>query len=452
MVDFPQELSELLKETVGFTDKELDDYFKLNENENEWILTAKEWLEISTYKTMRELCEQKGGAYNPNPPTFFIPKEGREVEAPATSEVAPNEQLESSVGPQPVTVKNNSKNPYDLKASVEILPMLKEARPVIQDEKGVKIDGFHRLTVDKDWPTKTVQITDELTRMMARFSLNFCRRKLSDKEKRDAMVAFHLKTGWSPKEMAEHLPISYSFIMKYLPDEYKDKEMAEVGKKGAEVKVEVDKRLATRRVAEPLVLHRCGFSTVESYDHGAYKPKFVDGIPLCSHHYELVKNDPSLLKKLKEKPSPPKKVEKKTYEAGVPKPTWAERQELMHPTKSKMEREVIQELQEEGWPIDTEYWIPLTKPDGYLHEIRLPLEVDGEQVHKGKKAERDELVNEILMHRGIEPARERFSHYSMKRKEEIKASFRERIIQGYREKGLELPLKVQEIVESASRG
>jgi len=161
------------------------------------------------------------------------------------------------------------------------------------------------------------------------------------------------------------------------------------------------------------------------------EPVWKDGKPYCSEECASAVH----------KPIP--RTEKKKYDPL--KPFW---KELLHPTKSKMEREVITELQAEGWPIDTDYWIPLTQPDGYLHEIRLPLEVDGEHVHRGKKAERDDLVNEILQHRGIEPARERFSHYSVKRKEEIKNIFRERMIEGYRKKGLPLPVKVQERMEA----
>jgi len=250
-----------------------------------------------------------------NAKTRFIIEKGREVEAPAPL-AAPLEHLESPAGPQPVTTKNNSKNSYDLKTSIQILPMLKEARPIIQDEKGVKIDGFHRLNVDKDWPTKTVKIEDELTRMIARFALNFCRRKLTDKEKRDAMVAFHLKTGWSPKEMSERLPISYSFIMKYLPDEYKHKDFVELGSKGGvasvasrrEAKAESEET-RHRDFGKPKV-YRCGFPGCMK---GAYYPNFYGDIPVCPDCNKKIQEDPSLAEKLGEKPSPSQKVERKKY-------------------------------------------------------------------------------------------------------------------------------------------
>jgi len=39
----------------------------------------------------------------------------------------------------------------------------------------------------------------------------------------------------------------------------------------------------------------------------------------------------------------------------------------------------------------------------------------------------------------------------VKRKEEIKTSFRQRMIEGYRAKGLPLPVKVQERMEAIQR-
>jgi len=372
---------------------------------------------------------------------------GREAEATKPS-VLTELPIDSSSRSEPPPVTKN--NIDELKLSIQRLPMLKEAYPVVLDEKGIPIDGWHRLEVDKDWPTVTVPIEDPIKRQIARFAVNFCRRKVTDKEKRDWITNIHLQTKLSPKELADLLPMSYSWIMKYLPDEYKDKVKAEAGTKGG-VASGVARQPASSHEAKdefgrPKVFS-CG---IPGCPEGTYDSERYDGIHLCARHRDLFNRDSGAVEKLKaKKPFSPQKVEKKKYDPL--KPSLEERKRMMHPTKSKMEREVIQELQAEGWPIDTDYLIPLTNPDGYLHEIRLPLEVDGEQVHKGKKAERDDLVNEILRHRGIEPARERFSHYSVKRKEEIKTSFRQRMIEGYRAKGLPLPVKVQERMEAIQR-
>jgi len=48
----------------------------------------------------------------------------------------------------------------------------------------------------------------------------------------------------------------------------------------------------------PPQLVRCGFSTVEGYDYGSYDPKYVDGVPICSYHQELLEKNPELLKEL----------------------------------------------------------------------------------------------------------------------------------------------------------
>ena len=70
-------LFELLKEKCGLTTAEVKNYFTIEETEKEWILklSPKAWLETSTYKALRELCEERGGAYQKHPqPTFYIPK------------------------------------------------------------------------------------------------------------------------------------------------------------------------------------------------------------------------------------------------------------------------------------------------------------------------------------------------------------------------------------------
>lgn len=80
-------LFDLLKEKCGLTSAEVKDYFTVEEDEKQWILrlSPKAWLEVSTYRALRQLCEELGGAYEKTPqPTFYIPKaeaEPKKVEA-----------------------------------------------------------------------------------------------------------------------------------------------------------------------------------------------------------------------------------------------------------------------------------------------------------------------------------------------------------------------------------
>lgn len=137
-------------------------------------------------------------------------------------------------------------------------------------------------------------------------------------------------------------------------------------------------------------------------------------------------------------PSQPQRTEKKTY-----KETAEYRRAKMRPHDSRLQLEAIQELQLEGWPIETNQKISLSEhePDGLLRNIRMTLNVDG-VVHEGKES-RDERIDKRLFQKGWNSVRSRYKSYSKKAKEQVKSEFREQMKQAYVEKGLELPSAVE---------
>ena len=383
MVDskvFPKELSTLLYEKVGFSDKELADYFTLGENEKEWILKVKQWLEPKSYGAMRELCREKGGAYNPKPPTFFIPK-GREVSA---SQTLTKEREVSSVHQGEPKPTKPIKGDYDLKASVQLLPQLKKAFPIIRDDKGVRVDGHHRFQIDKDWPSVTIPFENENQRKIARFVANFCRRNVTEKEKRDFVTSLKIETGLPPKELANIVPMSYSWIMKYLPDEYKEKAWEkehDVSRIPPRV-IEQEGVKKEHDFGRPTVYQcaMCGMSTIY--------PEFYEGDkPLCGPCSDKVQREPELIKKLKEKPSPPPKITKTTYEKELMKPTWPERKQMMHPKVSQMENRLTLRFNEVGLhpEVQVEFCLVKTKVDWYFRDKKKVLHLDHVKTHKDRE-------------------------------------------------------------------
>jgi len=122
----------------------------------------------------------------------------------------------------------------DLKASAERVGRLV---PVLKDAHGNVIDGFHRLRVDPKWPSiKLDHATDPVQLSIARLIANCCRRKIPAKEISQQLEFIAQVTGWTPKQIASAMGMSYTWVMKYLPAEYKDKEM---------------QARATQRVARP---------------------------------------------------------------------------------------------------------------------------------------------------------------------------------------------------------
>jgi len=93
----------------------------------------------------------------------------------------------------------------------------------------VIIDGYHRLNVNPKWPRKKVEeVRDPVQLAIARLIANVCRRTVSAEEKTEWLRQIAQLTGWTPKQIAANLPVSYQWVMKYLPDEFKDKEMKEL--------------------------------------------------------------------------------------------------------------------------------------------------------------------------------------------------------------------------------
>jgi len=137
------------------------------------------------------------------------------------------------------------KETYDLRKSKEEVGPL---YPVLVDAEGRFIDGYHRMRVDSNWPIiRLDHIKTRTQLLMARLIANVHRRDVEAEEKTKLVSELAEVTGWTPEEIADRLGMSYTWIMKYLPDKYKSEIRAEAGKLGGETKA---KRFATRCVAK----------------------------------------------------------------------------------------------------------------------------------------------------------------------------------------------------------
>jgi hypothetical protein len=114
------------------------------------------------------------------------------------------------------------------------------------------------------------------------------------------------------------------------------------------------------------------------------KATLIDDKNVCPRCAERVKPQP----KLKIEPTPFK-----------PKETGDYRVALMHPQKSKFELAVIQELQAEGLPLETdrEFCVQKTTPDAVLKlkDRTIAIYIDNEATHR-EGNERDEWLRGLL--------------------------------------------------------
>jgi hypothetical protein len=103
--------------------------------------------------------------------------------------------------------------------------------PVLLDRYGNIIDGNHRLAADRNWPRLRLEhISSKKDLVLARLVSNVCRRRVSDVEKTALLRELgeiHLKEGVSHGRLAgliaEETGMSYRWVMKYLPDDLKER-------------------------------------------------------------------------------------------------------------------------------------------------------------------------------------------------------------------------------------
>ena len=114
------------------------------------------------------------------------------------------------------------------KELIEVLRRTKELfgplYPVLVAPDGSVIDGKHRLEADPDWPRVTVDwLANPVDAKALRIIANVVRREVSAEGKAEALGEIAEMTGWKPKEIAEALGVSYQWVMKYIPDKYKER-------------------------------------------------------------------------------------------------------------------------------------------------------------------------------------------------------------------------------------
>ena len=210
-----EELRRIFSGLLGIPESRLPFEFyerdgELVAHQDGYIPNYDDWFKIYNYARQvgrAEQSEEDQSWY------FIFPKPEAEG---ATSPGAPEEPEEPKEAKEEVEEKE-----YDLRDSIKKVGRL---YPVLVDAHGNIIDGYHRLAADPNWPVhKVEEIKDPVQLTIARLVANVCRREVPAEEKTKWLRQIAELTGWTPKQIAENLPVSYRWVMKYLPDEYKEK-------------------------------------------------------------------------------------------------------------------------------------------------------------------------------------------------------------------------------------
>lgn len=103
--------------------------------------------------------------------------------------------------------------------------------PVLVDYHGKIIDGEHRLKANENWKkVKVDHIITEKDRLLAKIISNNVRRNVSTKEKNELLgmlgeilLEQGVERGQIAYKIAKESGMSYRWVIKYLPDKFKDK-------------------------------------------------------------------------------------------------------------------------------------------------------------------------------------------------------------------------------------
>jgi len=288
--------------------------------------------------------------------------------------------------------------------------------PIIKDAHGNIIDGFHRQKLDPKWSEEFSitldHIHDPVQLLLARMNVNVCRRIVSVEEKTKWLRQLAEFTGWDAKRIAEESGRSYSWVLKYLSDEFKrdyqspvsqDKIVhgVEISQEGVKSDVEAVGEIVEvdTKPSKPLVECECCRRQV-------FYAKYVtvDGIlkTVCGLCKERLDKGEIEFPKLKVREKP--KVVK-------PKETWEERKAHMAPQVSKMDEAMLVrlqqnlELREQGWRIifQKHYCLAETISDVTLVKGDREILVYFDSPLHEKRRDKDESLREMARTRlGVE--------------------------------------------------
>jgi len=389
--------------------EEAEHYFRIDNTATEWTMTSILYLEPTKFHAVLRLAYEHGGTYDSKPKggIIHIPKES--VPNPVISEQGihsepshENEKLEEALGHTPPVSKSAPETAEEYALSRSLKGKLGQLVPCLADANGVVFDGLHRKQIDPNaWTVKLDKVKTATDRIEARLQTNFCRRKYSSEEIKEDIVSL-VGYGFTAEEIADRNGVSLTTVYKYMPQANKDQVKVEAGKLGGEAKAEssatpAKQTVKTQDTAQPNIATPQFIASAQGYIATELKSCEKCGMPVHRSKMGLVAGK-LVCPKCAGIAEPVAKPELPVKEY-KPKETGDYRVAQMHPQKSKFELQVIQELQAEGLPLETdrEFCVQKTVPDAILKlkDRTIAIYIDSEATHS-EGDERDEFLRGSL--------------------------------------------------------
>lgn len=284
---------------------------------------------------------------------------------------------------------------FDLKKSIEKFGVLV---PVIKDQDGNTLDGIHRLELDANAPVHTIKVKDIAQRAMIRLIINLDRRNLKKPEKQ--MLLGEIADSFRDKDdkvdtqaIADALGKTQSWVLEFLPEQYKDQTKVEAGKASGQARKVFASDEQTVTIQDTVECDRCHVSTTQ--------PTQWHNHNLCEACLPKAQLNPESFDgyfRYADRKSEPKPLLKTDFSKPLEK--WEDRKAHMSSQHSKMEGNIIASLIDSGVHgiiQDRHFCVLETIPDIYIPAQNLAIYLDGE-VHNGKE-DRDEKLRELLTKR-----------------------------------------------------
>jgi hypothetical protein len=290
-------------------------------------------------------------------------------------------------------------NQLSLKRSIEKVGQLYS---VIVNQDGKILDGNHRSAEIVNPEKKVVQTKNRYEELMVRGNAHY-RRRVPQEETRQLIIemANELVKAEIPKSMVakqlfEDLPYSEGYILSLLPDDFKEKAKVEAGKSAHIVEHTV--KTQDMQICE---VHGTASSDTD-FVTILGKPRRLCGrcrldypnntLRYESHFRHLNGESKTLEERLQPKPEP------------LYKEKWEHTQGTMQTNDPEAERffdEEAQALGLHGFRVKPEIPVISVWPDNFHVETKTLFWMDNEELHKGKRADKDEKYREILEGRGF---------------------------------------------------
>jgi len=290
-------------------------------------------------------------------------------------------------------------NQLSLKRSIEKVGQL---YPVIVNQDGKILDGNHRSAEIVNPEKKVVQTKNRYDELKVRGNAHY-RRRVPQEETRQLVVEMAneaVKLGTPKNEVAkrlfEDLPYSEGYILLLLPDDFKEKAKVEAGKSAHLVEHTVK--------THDMVI--CEFCHIASSD---IQTETVNSKPRklcvrCQGNFVLAPERFTAF--FRNVNGESKTLEERLAEKPMPafKEKWEHKLGTMQTDDPKVERifsEEAQALGLHGFRVKPEIPVISVWPDNFHVETNTLFWMDNEELHKGKRSDKDDQYRAILEGRGF---------------------------------------------------